>query len=42
MLFVRFDGETAGRSLLGFKKNSKGEIAYMFQDSSRVFEKGAP
>jgi hypothetical protein len=42
MLFVRVDGETAGGSLLGFKKNSKGEIAYMFQDSSRVFEKEAP
>jgi hypothetical protein len=39
MLFVRFDGETAGRTFLGFKKNSKGEIAYMFQESLRVFEK---
>jgi len=42
MLLVRVDGETAGRSLLGFKKNSKGEIAYMFQNSLRVFEKDAP
>jgi hypothetical protein len=42
MLFVRFDGETAGRTLLGFKKNSKGEIAYMFQASLSVFEKDAP
>ena len=42
MLFVRVDGETAGRSLIGFKKNSKGEIAYMFQASLSVFEKDAP
>jgi hypothetical protein len=39
MLFVRVDGETAGRSLLGFKKNSKGEIAYMFQDSSACLKR---
>jgi hypothetical protein len=42
MLFVRADGESAGRSLIGFKKNSKGEIAYMFQASLNVFEKDAP
>jgi len=42
MLFVRADGRLAGRSLFGFKKNSKGEIAYMFQESLRVFERDAP
>lgn len=42
MLFVRPNGRFAGRSFLGFKKNSKGEIAYMFQDSLWVFEKDAP
>jgi CubicO group peptidase (beta-lactamase class C family) len=42
MLFIRAEGRLAGRSLFGFKKNSKGEIAYMFQDSLRVFEKDAP
>jgi len=42
MLFVRAEGGLAGRSLIGFKKNSKGEIAYMFQNSLRVFEKDAP
>lgn len=39
MLFVSADGERAGQVFLGFKKNAKGEIAYMFKDSYKVFEK---
>ncbi len=39
MLFVLTDGERAGQVLLGFKENAKGEIAFMFNDSYRVYEK---
>jgi CubicO group peptidase (beta-lactamase class C family) len=42
MLFVSADGERAGQVLLGFKKNAKGEIAYMFRDSYKVYEKVSP
>jgi len=37
--FCLADGERAGQVLLGFKKNAKGEIAYMFQDTFKVYEK---
>jgi uncharacterized protein (TIGR02246 family) len=39
LLFVLADGERAGQVLIGFKKNAKGEIAYMFRESYKVFEK---
>jgi hypothetical protein len=39
MLFVRFDGETAGRTLLGFKKNSKGELPICFKLHSACLKK---
>jgi hypothetical protein len=39
LLFVSADGERAGQVLLGFKENSKGEIAFMFKDSYKVYEK---
>lgn len=42
MLFVRADGMQAGRFFLGFKENSKGEIAYLFQLMYLVSEKVAP
>lgn len=42
MLFVRADGRLAGRTLLGFKENKLGEIAYMFQITYLVTEKVAP
>jgi len=42
MLFVRADGNLAGRVLLGFKENKQGAIAYMFQDTYLVSEKALP
>jgi hypothetical protein len=39
LLFVLADGERAGQVLLGFKENKKGEIAFMFNDTYRVYEK---
>lgn len=39
LLFVLADGERAGQILLGFKENTKGEIAFMFTDSYKVYEK---
>lgn len=39
MLFVLADGPRMGKVLFGFKKNSKGELAYMFYDSYHVFER---
>ncbi len=39
MLFVLADGERAGRVHFGFKTNSKGEVAYMFYDTYKVYEK---
>jgi CubicO group peptidase (beta-lactamase class C family) len=39
MLFVLADGERAGRVLVGFRENSKGEITYMFQDTYMVSER---
>ncbi len=42
MLFVRADGRLAGRTLLGFKENKQGEIAYLFQQTYLVSEKIAP
>jgi uncharacterized protein (TIGR02246 family) len=39
LLFVLADGERAGQVLLGFKENAKGEIAFMFNDTYRVYEK---
>lgn len=42
MLFVRADGRLAGRFFLGFKENSKGEMAYMFQNVFLVYEKIMP
>ncbi len=39
MLFVLADSERAGQVLFGFKENTKGEIAYMFQDTYMVYEK---
>ncbi len=38
-LFVLTDSERAGQVFLGFKENSKGEIAFMFNDTYRVYEK---
>jgi CubicO group peptidase (beta-lactamase class C family) len=42
LLFIRADGRLAGRTLLGFKENKQGEIAYMFQQTYVVTEKVAP
>lgn len=42
MLFIRTDGERAGKTLLGFKKNKQGEITYMFRNMSLVTEKITP
>ncbi len=42
LLFIRADGRLAGRTLLGFKENKQGEIAYMFQQTYFVTEKVAP
>ncbi len=42
LLFVSADGERAGKVLLGFKENSKGEIVYMFHDAFMVYEKVLP
>jgi len=42
MLFVRADGRQAGKSFLGFKENSKGEIAYLFQAVFIVYERVVP
>ena len=42
MLFVRADGRLAGRHFLGFKENSKGEIAYLFQPVFLVSERVGP
>lgn len=40
LLFVAADGEAAGKLLLGFRQDAKGEIAYMFfGDPYNVFEK---
>lgn len=39
LLFVLADGERAGQVLLGFKQNEKGETAFMFRDSYKVYEK---
>lgn len=39
MLFILADGPRMGKVLFGFKRNSKGELAYMFYDSFHVFEK---
>lgn len=39
LLFVRAVGERAGEILLGFKENKRGEIAFVFQDASRVSDK---
>jgi uncharacterized protein (TIGR02246 family) len=41
LLFVLADGARAGQVLLGFKENKPGEIAYMFNDSYRVYERAA-
>lgn len=42
LLFVRTDGEGAGRVLLGFKENRQGAVAYMFQDAYLVSERVQP
>jgi CubicO group peptidase (beta-lactamase class C family) len=43
LLFVAADGKDAGKLLLGFKENSKGEIAYMFFNNPyNVFERVSP
>jgi CubicO group peptidase (beta-lactamase class C family) len=42
LLFVRADGRLAGRALLGFKENKRGEVAYMFQETYLVSERVAP
>jgi len=42
MLFVLTDGELRGQAHFGFKKNSKGEIAFMFYDAFNVYEKIMP
>lgn len=42
LLFVRADGEGAGRVLLGFKENARGDIAYMFQEAYLVSERVLP
>jgi CubicO group peptidase (beta-lactamase class C family) len=43
LLFVAADGEAAGKLLLGFRQNAKGEIAYMFFNNPyNVFEKVSP
>jgi hypothetical protein len=39
LLFILTDGERAGRVLFGFKENKQGEIAFMFNDTYRVYEK---
>ncbi|HEY0458757.1 MAG TPA: serine hydrolase [Pyrinomonadaceae bacterium] len=39
LLFILADGDRAGQVLLGFKENAKGEIAFMFNDSYRVYER---
>jgi CubicO group peptidase (beta-lactamase class C family) len=42
LLFIRADGRLAGRTLLGFKENKQGEVAYMFQETYLVSERVAP
>lgn len=39
LLFELTSGPRAGRRLLAFRENSKGEISYMFQETYRVYEK---
>jgi CubicO group peptidase (beta-lactamase class C family) len=39
MLFVLADEGSAEQILLGFKQNAKGEIAYVFNDTYKVYEK---
>jgi CubicO group peptidase (beta-lactamase class C family) len=39
LLFVLADGDRAGKVLLGFKRNAKGQIAFMFTDAYRVWER---
>lgn len=39
LLFELASGPRAGRTLLAFRENSKGEITYMFKETYRVYEK---